>query len=51
MHCAEIKAAVDTLLALKAEFKAACGSEWKPGIDVNALTESEGQPAAGMVFT
>jgi len=44
---AEIKASVDTLLALKAEFKAACGSEWKPGIDVNALTGSEGQPAAG----
>ena len=48
---AEIKASVDTLLALKAEFKAACGSEWKPGIDVNALTGSEAQPAAGMVFT
>ena len=48
---AEIKASVDTLLALKAEFKAACGSEWKPGIDVNTLTGSEGQPAAGMVFT
>ena len=30
----EIKAAVDVLLALKAEFKSACGIEWKPGVDV-----------------
>ena len=28
---AAVKAEVDALLALKAEFKSAFGSEWKPG--------------------
>jgi hypothetical protein len=31
---AAVKAEVDTLLALKTEFKAAFGSEWKPGMDL-----------------
>ena len=31
---AEVKAQVDALLALKAEFKAACGLDWKPGVQV-----------------
>ena len=31
---AEVKAQVDVLLALKAEFKSACGLDWKPGIQI-----------------
>ena len=31
---AEVKAQVDVLLALKSEFKAACGLDWKPGVQV-----------------
>jgi len=31
---AEVKAAVDVLLALKSEFKTACGLDWKPGVQV-----------------
>ena len=31
---AEVKAQVDVLLALKAEFKKSCGLDWKPGVEV-----------------
>jgi bifunctional glutamyl/prolyl-tRNA synthetase len=30
----EVKQAVDVLLKLKADFKAACGIDWKPGVEV-----------------
>ena len=30
----EIKEAVDKLLKLKADFKSACGIDWKPGVTV-----------------
>jgi len=39
---AEVKAQVDVLLALKAEFKAACGLDWKPGVQIPAAAASGG---------
>ena len=41
---AEVKAQVDALLALKAEFKAACGLDWKPGVQ---LPQDENAAPAG----
>lgn len=36
-----VKAEVDNLLALKAEFKAAHGSDWKPGVDLGGAKENK----------
>ena len=41
---AAIKAAVDALLALKAEFKTAFGSEWKPGMDLGGASKENKAP-------
>jgi bifunctional glutamyl/prolyl-tRNA synthetase len=38
---AAVKAEVDALLALKAQFKTAFGSEWKPGMDLGAAKENK----------
>ena len=45
---AEIKQAVDVLLSLKGEFKAACGIDWKPGVEVpiaDTSSNKENSPA------
>ena len=42
---AEVKAQVDVLLSLKAEFKAACGLDWKPGVQVPQ--DENAAPAGG----
>ena len=50
---AEIKSAVDVLLALKADFKSACGIDWKPGVEIPSclggasLQSSENNNAKG----
>jgi len=46
-----VKAEVDVLLALKAEFKAAHGAEWKPGMDLGGAKENKAPAAAAAVST
>jgi len=43
----DVDAAVKSLLALKAEFKASCGLDWKPGMEIPAAAAPP--PAAGNV--
>ena len=38
---AAVKAEVDLLLALKTEFKAAHGADWKPGMDLGGAKENK----------
>ena len=44
-----IKQAVDVLLALKAQFKAATGIDWKPDIDVSQFSEAASNGSGGSV--
>ena len=46
-----VKAEVDQLLTLKAEFKAAHGADWKPGMDFGAAKENKAPAAAAAVST
>ena len=42
-----IKAEVDVLLSLKAEFKQACGMDWKPGMTLPTAVEKENKAPSG----
>ena len=46
-----VKAEVDVLLALKTEFKATHGAEWKPGMDFGGAKENKAPAAAAAVST